>query len=96
MNSPEVRDVLSSLLERFGIRSDHPAVMDCASQVCADLGHVVEVLSLRHGVCKLGCDARTAAMLNWDEDVVVERVNSAHPGAIAELIVQVRKAGRNR
>ena len=94
MNSPEVADVLSSLLERFGIRSDHAAAMDCTGQVCADLGHVVEVLSMRHGVCKLGCDSRTAAMLNWDEGVVMERVNKAHPGAIVELIIQVRKPGR--
>ena len=94
-NGDCVKPVINQLLATLGIRPDLPAILDQVEKTLTELGHRATIISLRHGNLAVDCDPRTASMLAWDEDVLIEKVNRHHHDAITTVTIAVA-GGRGR
>ena len=83
-----VGSFVSSVLARFGVTADHDAVLSTASEVFAERGHQVRVVSLRHGTLIVEAPSSVARLLLWDLDPVRDELAARTDGAVTELTVR--------
>lgn len=83
------------LLKRLGVSaplSERDRIEQVATAFLAERSHTeASVAELRWGHLVLTAPASQAALLRYDTDVLLERLNKALPGAVTEIRVRVSR-----